>query len=343
MTKRSTIALGKWLRFDRYELREGTIAPARGAKSREYDPWNLKERPYKALAQLVASRPAHDVLALPAEQPELVQGVLDWCNEYGLLGALYHRIAMVTLWPRWDRVEFAESQLRDSFQPRQDVHVCLPAGWQTQTSLYAPSNQDPRCLGTPLNETDLPRNARKAGALVMELDGSVITDEPLDKTWGTHFPDVPYAQRATYAYPHPATKEFWDLYGEPVSEFVTAAWLLVNGIEAITKPANRSSPDRGAIRLAHLAAYGVPYLARERDRSRRQRWVAGSLLSSLAYMAMEDISRNLLHQCGTCNTFFLSEAYQAEYCSSTCRNTMQKRRYRKRRLKEERNTRRRGH
>jgi hypothetical protein len=330
MGTRTTIALGKWLKFDRYELRESTVAPAPGAKSRVYDPWKLKERPYKALAQLVGSQPARDVLTLPAEQPELVQGVLDWCNEYGLLGTLYHRIAMVTLWPHWARAEFADKRVRDTFQPRQDIHVCVPAGWRTQTMLYSTFNGDPGCFGMPLKATDLPASALKPSALVMELEGSVITDEPLDKTWGNHFPDVQYAQRATYAYPRPATNEFWDLYGEPVSEFVTAAWLIVNGIEAITKPANRGAPDRGAIRLAHLAAYGVPYLARERDGSRRQRWVAGSLLSALAFMAMEDISRNLLHQCSTCNTFFLSEAYQAEYCSPTCRNTMQKRRYRKR-------------
>jgi hypothetical protein len=162
----------------------------------------------------------------------------------------------------------------------------------------------------------------------MDLDGSVINEEPLDKTWADHFPDVPYAERTTFPYPHPATKDFWNMYAEPVSEFVMAAWLLVNGLEGIKTPANRGAPAAGALRLAHLASYGVPYLAREHDGSYRQQWVAGSLLSSMAFMAMEDIARNLLHQCRTCRTFFLSEAYQAEYCSPTCRNTMQKRRYR---------------
>jgi hypothetical protein len=180
-----------------------------------------------------------------------------------------------------------------------------------------------------VSEADLPPDARRPAALMMNLNGSVIEEEPLDKSWADHFPDVPYGERVTFPYPHPATQEFWDMYSEPVSEFVLAAWLLVNGLEAINAPANRNAPAAGALRLAHLASYGVPYLSRERDGSYRQHWIAGSLLSAMAFMAMEDIAGNLLHQCLTCRTFFLSEAYQAEYCSPKCRNTMQKRRYRK--------------
>ena len=335
MPERVTIALGKWLRFDRYELRDGCIAPAAGAKPRIYDPWKLADRPYRTLAGLVGGRSARDVLTLPAEQPELVKGVIEWCNKYGLLGTLYHRVVMVTLWPRWDRVDFADKEVRDVFRPKQDVHVCLPSAWRTQTTSFSVHSADRSRLGKALTRDEMPPTARKTGVLVMDIDGSMIVEEPLEKTWAAHFPGVPYAERATYAYPHPATQEFWNQYAEPVSEFVTAAWLLVNGLEAINQPANRRAPDRGALRLAHLASYGVPYLVREPDRSHRQRWVAGSLLSSLAFMAMEDISRNLLHQCTTCRTFFLSEAYQAEYCSPTCRHTMQKRRYRKK-LKSER-------
>jgi hypothetical protein len=58
----------------------------------------------------------------------------------------------------------------------------------------------------------------------------------------------------------------------------------------------------------------------------------------MALMAMQDLSRGALHQCETCRSFFLNDAYQVRYCTERCRQTMQKRRQRD---KQRRKTRRR--
>jgi hypothetical protein len=226
--------------------------------------------------------------------------------------------------------------------PAQDVHLFAPSAWHSKSIKYGSViSRDESRLDTPLTSGELSSaGARSPGALITNWEDADVLEEPLDKTWADHFPDVPYDQRRTYPYPHPVTAEFWQIYGEPVSEFVTAAWLLADAIEAITRPVDRHAPERGVLRLARLASFGVPFLTRAQDGSYRQRWRAGSLLSALALMAMEDIAQNQLHQCPRCRTFFLSSAHQAEYCSPTCRHTMQKRRYRQRIQKKSRPTRR---
>lgn len=334
----SAFVLGKWLRFSRYELRDRCIVPATGAKARVYDPWKLGERPYQSLARLFAGRDYAEVLTLPADQPKVVEGVLDWCTRHGLLGTMYHRVVSATLWPHWERVEFQDGQVRDVFRPAQETHLFFASGWRTETTVFStPVMQDASRDGAPLDGGELPAELRKPAALVLEIAGA-INQEPLDKTWAGYFPSVAGGERGTY--PHPGTAEFWRVYAEPVSEFMMFAWSLVNAIEAITRPAHRDARARGALALGQLGSYGLPYLSPERDGTLRQRWVAGSLLSSLAFMAMEDISRHLLHQCETCHTFFLSDAYQARYCSPRCRHTLQKRRYRQSKLSKQRRSRR---
>ena len=121
---------------------------------------------------------------------------------------------------------------------------------------------------------------------------------------------------------------------------MTAAHHLADAIDAITGNSGPDARDVGLRRLSRLASFGVPFLKPQADGSLRQQWTGGSLLSTMAVMVMEDLSKNLLHQCTTCRSFFLSGAYQAEYCSTTCRHTMQKRRYRQRTQKKSRRDRR---
>jgi hypothetical protein len=164
----------------------------------------------------------------------------------------------------------------------------------------------------------------------MQIEGSDLQEEPLETTWARYFPDVPDAAHATYPYPAPVGPQFWSEYGEPISELVRAAWLLGNGLEAITKPAHPDAPARGAFRLTQLASHCWPKLEPAANGKMIHRWVAGSLLSSLALMAMEDPAQQLVHSCQTCGRLFRADAYQAKYCSPRCRHTMQKRAFRQR-------------
>ena len=345
MAEPISIAAGKWLKFDRYELRSGCIAPVRGAKTRTYDPWKLRERPYQALAELVGS---HDAPHLPALQPELVEAVIGWCNRYGLLGTLFHRVVAVTLWPRWRRLAFDDRKDREVFVPEQHTHVHVPAGWRTQTIRYSNCiSKDSSQLGAPVSKEKMPERARQSMAIMIDLPGfsspgDPVRVEPLESMWARYFPDVPSGERTVYAYPDPLSQEFWEMYAEPVHEFVQAARLLTNALEVIRNPQRnnpvaawfglsqspRSARNSALYQLSELASCTSPVLERKRDGSLHHRWVAGSLLSSLALRAMEDLAAKRLHRCGTCGHLFLSEAHQVEYCTPKCRHTMQKRRFR---------------
>jgi len=132
----------------------------------------------------------------------------------------------------------------------------------------------------------------------------------------------------TYDYPTPSSREFFAVYGEPVHEFLEAAWLMADALDAITNPQTKYAFAEGVSRLTRLAGQTSATIEQQPDGSLRQRWVSGSLLSSIALMAMEDLATDRLHRCATCDRLFLSSAHQAEYCSPTCRHTAQKRRFR---------------
>ncbi len=115
--------IGKWWRFDRYEISEGYIRPTADARLESYDPWSLYRTsfgqrggraPYESLARL--SRQLGDARQTPtramhndaqgrtyfvrvAEDHD--QHIADWCSQYGLLGLLPARARIVALAPRW--------------------------------------------------------------------------------------------------------------------------------------------------------------------------------------------------------------------------------------------------
>jgi len=331
MTDPISIASGQWLRHGRYEVRDGCVVPVKGSKSRVYDPWALRERPYESLAAIVSSR---ECLTLPAQQPKLVREILDWCGHFGLLGTLLHRVVGVTQAARWKRLEFADKVERDHFCPEQTTRLYIPGGWLTRVSQFSPPViKDRSKLDAPVSLKELPQDAQQPEAVLVDLPGvttagGLLKREALDKTWGSHFPDLPFWERVTHDYPVPSSREFFAIYGEPVHEFVDAAWLLRNAVDAISRPVDAGAPARGINLLRQLAARTSATLEQQRDGSLRQRWVSGSLLSSLALMAMEDLAADRLHRCATCERMFLSALRQIEYCSPTCRHTMQKRRFR---------------
>ena len=135
------LATGSWWRFSRYEIRDGYIRPALGARLRRYDPWKrwLKTRavsrrsdgsvrgatPYRELLELLNKLEYRSVGAdspefTPAQVDMLAgpltadseQRILRWCARYGLLGILQHRLLQVVLSPRNDaQVEYRRISL----------------------------------------------------------------------------------------------------------------------------------------------------------------------------------------------------------------------------------------
>jgi hypothetical protein len=167
----------------------------------------------------------------------------------------------------------------------------------------------------------------------------IITDaynqESLSETWANYFPYASKEEAETYFYPLPYSYGFWHRYAESVDAFLAGALFLRDALAGINDQADEGKRYRGIQMLNQLVSNASMVLDQSEDGTLQQEWLFPSLLSCFAVMALQDLTqqRRVL-SCDNCNRPFVTEAYQARYCSDKCRRTAQKRRYRKR-LKEE--------
>jgi hypothetical protein len=101
---------GKWWRFGAYEIRDGYIRSAPGARLEEYFPLDdfqaaraareEQRSPYESLMR-VSERLSVD--AAGQLSPESTAELLDWCARNGLLGLLLHQVQRAEFAPRWER------------------------------------------------------------------------------------------------------------------------------------------------------------------------------------------------------------------------------------------------
>ena len=128
----------------------------------------------------------------------------------------------------------------------------------------------------------------------------------------------------------PLGENFWTAYAEPVADFIRGAVAFAQAAKHLgaTKKATRQEGLRtlhamtGAVRVAVEPGPNTTY---------QQRWRSPSLLASFALMLLQDLAKNRhVRQCPAtaCGQVFAAASYQTVYCSVTCRNRMQKRRYR---------------
>jgi hypothetical protein len=102
-------AQGKWWRFDRYQIKDGSLQPAPGARLHWYDPWdefgesriyNDIAPPYQSLLRL-APELAPQAQRYPARvSPAAQESIIDWCRKHGPLGVLLSRWEAISLAPR---------------------------------------------------------------------------------------------------------------------------------------------------------------------------------------------------------------------------------------------------
>lgn len=332
------IASGRWTRFDRYELRLGGIAPAEGAALRHLDFASMKD-PLKRLDGFVTGP---DWIDPKNPDPAVLDAVLDWCRDFGVLGCLPHRLLEITLWPRWQ-----SGALDDTVQPEQRTYTRYESAWLKRDTAEFGIFPGTAQLGSPLSEEDSHRRTKdpghsfkEPGALLTELGGSDVKHMALNSgDWGIRFPSVPFPDRATFAYPLPGSDEFWRLYVEPLEEFVRAASLLTYAVREV---AGRGRDyHAAALRLSILASHVAIDLLPERKGPPRFHIRTNTLLAALALSAIEDLSAGVLRLCD-CGKLFKSHAYQAQYCSTKCRLRVNKRTYRAKKRKQGREARRKG-
>jgi hypothetical protein len=347
------VAGGLWVRFDSYEVRDGYIRPEPGAQLETYDPWEAyrsaratraeQAPPYQSLLTLVES------LSLEFTAQSAAR-VAAWCTEHGLLGVLLQRAQVVALQPRFIPVP---SGLRVTVDGRVPASPLWPAqawyyragiGWAVEYSTGGPPGPAlvidmPDREGQLVPEEALPSNAHHPHVLLQELQSPRWSVEPLGTTWARFFPAVPESEHETFAYPMPRTREFWEAYAEPVEDFLAGAGAFYRALAALrqTKPRDQFT-DAEAAQFSHglhalhtLVAPVRPVVLPWQDGSLQLRWLAPSLLASFAMMAVQDLTEHRqIRSCERCGGLFASAAYQARYCSTRCRQTAQKRTYRRR-------------
>jgi hypothetical protein len=345
------VATGKWWRFSRYEIRElrrRSIAPAPRARLMTFDPFERRaDKPHLSFVQVVKEFEPYR-LSSPADpgRQSAEQRLLDWCNEYGLLGILFHRAVIVTLAARWMRYPGTpDGQAKTPVVAQCRRYIRRNDAWLSMWHSASSPLGDPADEGHLVSPDQLPTDFPRPGALIEtpfgeelrdgRFVGVVPSEEPLSATWSEYFTDVPEWERDTYAYPEPRSREFAEHYVEPLSDILIAG-LHLGGILDIIVQRQPDDPfvvQHGIGALSHLASYGAFALEPGPEKGLRQQWFAGSLLAALAYMAAEDLAEGELRQCGNerCRKLFHSKAWQARYCSLRCQNATQARRFRQKR------------
>lgn len=139
--------------------------------------------------------------------------------------------------------------------------------------------------------------------------------EPITRTWTSYFPSIPPTQDENYIFPRPLSRQFWQVYAEPVESFIRTARLLEMGTDDFSL-LNRLTPTAGVALT-------------EGDEGLREEWTFSSLISALAMMIMDDLTGPMrLRRCERCHAPYFSKAREAKYCSDTCRSTAAMKRWR---------------
>jgi hypothetical protein len=195
--------------------------------------------------------------------------------------------------------------------------------------------KDIRRLHELVSDRQIPERAPRPGALIQDLRSGEWELLELGRSWSVYFPRLSDNDRQASRYPVPLSAEFWHLYSEPVATFIDAAATLVDAVQEINKLKSTTPPGDGDMvrrrtDSLHILLEATSPGLQLTDKGFKERWISPSLLATLAMMVFQDLTggRRVL-KCGTCNSYFFSSAYQARYCSERCRQTGQKRQWRR--------------
>jgi hypothetical protein len=341
---------GSWARFTEYELEGGYIRPAANSKLKQY--WlppvsdSAGLQPYVALAEIV--REGRYTVSGRALTVDTREKLLRWCQRFGLLGVLLQRVESV-VFPR----QIISTGLNNVTTAAQNRIDRTQGGWQQVLTIdVRPSTHSFASEPEP-------------GVILHPLSSFELTRESIGDTWERFFPSYEvetfensFAQKIApegtsdgarldaaaildqiTAYPIPTSDAFFELYQEPVDEFLEAATQLTDAISTIARIKTLPHPDFGPqtdFALALNKLNGLAAAVRSRfdaddDGSLVEARIAPTLLASLALTALQDLlggRQPRICQNPTCHRLYVSGAYQARYCSDRCRLTVNKRTYR---------------
>ena len=351
MQQRSLDVEGQWVRWSRYALARGVLAPAAGARRTAYDPWktfraNLGqyrgvEQPYLALLEL--RRELEELKAATGVRPTAPHGrtldgpmvdpptaadecIITYCRKHGLLGLVPVLMNRITL----------PGQVETGDDPRSRqirwVHYFRDGGrWKTEVShqTYTQTTAAEAKRVTAEIVAATPPTAMRLNLRSHAYDAHDLDDlrDFFPGLTGSLDPFMPS---------QPATAAFWETYGEPVWEFASHCEWFGAAVDALsdwsgTRGSRRAAARDDAFALLRGVAQGVALSFRRDARSGTvtEEIVSPGLLASYAFMVLQDLraGRRCRH-CQTCQRYFVTNERRSRYCSPRCRNTAQSRRHR---------------
>jgi hypothetical protein len=114
-----------------------------------------------------------------------------------------------------------------------------------------------------------------------------------------------------------------------VSEFLASAIFFLNTLKPPSPSWIVGNISPVLFKLEALLEPTASSLSYGEDGQVREEWVCPSLLSSFARMALQDIRAGLrILRCACCGSPFVTDKYQARYCSERCGWKQRKRRRR---------------
>ena len=166
------------------------------------------------------------------------------------------------------------------------------------------------------------------------INSAQITTEPISKTWARFFPSISMDDRERDEYLLPTERAFWELYQEPVRDFLDAAHLFTEALMTIARgretKTGASALDDYTLAFHDLNGFAEParWMVEPASDGLEERWVTPTPLAGLAMLVLRDLRRGRqLRICAneTCQNLYGSARYQSLYCSPRCRLTVNKR------------------
>ena len=321
-------SVGEWAHAKR--LSDGTVVPRAGIGLTP-----MMEGDYSIQVPL---KEMNSLRQLHRLKPDSARLLCDWCASYGLLGILPHAAEYVQLVPRWsseptdDRETFAKAV----------THRRENGSWFSTIDPWWTMADAPGRPGDAVGQEYWQEGPSEEGiARIKGLDAIDIghfnvfecslSDDRIAQDWGAYFPSIPRCDLKAYLFPTPLTRPFWKLYSEPVEVFIEHILIFQQATEplSLTKPTCDVVPAEVArqLLLGLLAPIGIDL--QWDGQIPTERWVCPSLLSSFAKMAVQDLAAGArILRCACCNGPFVTDKYQAQYCSKACGWRHRKRRAR---------------
>jgi len=302
-----------WHRFDRYDYDNGHIFPAAGAKLEAYRPWDAfgppkgkdsRLNPYHSLLDLIRDIEWYNVIP-PYKLPSgLIDKLLEWCSEHGLLGVLLHQLESMVL-------PDPSGNMHEGVR-----YVKTGASWQKRRRV--------QLIGETVYGAIVRRGLTDPELSLVSHQDPLITQ---------FFPRLPPEDWKDL--PLPFAADFWKVYSEPLVTFLSAAIEFRDGVQGsqLSRPIERMSEDdkmswnRSMAKLRVLTSTVNTLLYPEHS-TLRLGYVSGSLLGAFSMMATLDLSQRRVLRCPACRNSFTTKSQAALYCKKSCRKTMQMRRHR---------------